>query len=374
VTDPVIPRICIFCGNPPEAKDCEHPLPQWLLRFTGNPNRSVLQAYDWLKSREIRFSWNAFAFPSCSECNSRFSSLEQQMSGIIPRLCNREELTPVEYVLLLDWLDKVRIGLWLAHRYLTKNPLGISPHFAINTRVGARDRMVAVYPLSSQPRGLNTFGAETLLFQLQPSVFSLRVNDLLLINASWEWMCAARCGFAYPTQRWVSADQAAIIATDFRWRSQTRHPVFKGLHKPHVALFQPTLHEPNTPLGGSADSEYARYRATNFWPNRPGLGPLFRQHTGRTVRINPWGPPIAFDPVSDKDARSFRRLAAQTYLLQIESVACNRWVSDDLERVRKVERLQASVIKFNKRLLQSFRTTTRTDGAPPGEPEGSLPG
>jgi hypothetical protein len=30
---------CIFCGNPPSAKNKEHVVPKWLIELTGDPKR-----------------------------------------------------------------------------------------------------------------------------------------------------------------------------------------------------------------------------------------------------------------------------------------------------------------------------------------------
>ena len=173
-------RFCIFCGEDPVDKTDEHVLPQWLIRLTGKPNRVVNFGVNPLSGQQPRFDWSNFVFPACERCNGNFSGLERAAKPIVEKLIAREAATASEYVLLLDWLDKVRIGLWLGYSYLHRNPAGISPTFHINARVGHKDRMVAVYTIESELPGLNAHGVETLCFQIQPSCFSLRINSIYL--------------------------------------------------------------------------------------------------------------------------------------------------------------------------------------------------
>jgi hypothetical protein len=149
-------RICIFCGDPPEDKNKEHPLPRWLLAMTGDPNRVVRHGYRWSDGKIFEFSFDSLVFPACTSCNERFSAFQGHAKTVVESLCRKEPITPENYVFLLDWLDKVRIGLWLGYRYLQQNPH--PPNFAINSRLGAKNRMVAVYPLADHQRGDQSLG------------------------------------------------------------------------------------------------------------------------------------------------------------------------------------------------------------------------
>jgi len=201
MTTPPARRFCIFCGESPEGKNREHPLPRWLLKLTGDPTRVVKHGYNWANGRLFQFSWDSLAFPSCEACNTRYAEFEAEAKRVVERIVHREPVPPTGYVLLLDWLDKVRIGLWLGYRYLQKDPFGLPPNFTIDSRLGLKDRMVAVYAIGDHQIGLNTWGSETPLFQFKPSVFALRVNNTLFLNASWDWMCASRCGYPFPRKR-----------------------------------------------------------------------------------------------------------------------------------------------------------------------------
>jgi hypothetical protein len=116
-------RICIFCGESPENKNKEHPLPQWLLTLTGDPKRVVRHGYRWSDGKFFEFSFDSLVFPACASCNTNYSGFEGYAKSIVEKICRKEPASPVEYVHLLDWLDKVRIGLWLGHRYLQQHTL-----------------------------------------------------------------------------------------------------------------------------------------------------------------------------------------------------------------------------------------------------------
>ena len=184
-------RICIFCGESPEDKNNEHPLPRWLLEMTGDPNRVVRHGVHWGTGKPFEFAFDAFQFPACRKCNDRYAELETAAKAVVEKLCQMESATPDQYVTLLDWLDKVRIGLWLGHNYLQGNNL--EPSFAISSRLAAKDRMVAVYAFAEQRDGLNTWGPDSPLFHIKPSIFAMKVNKILHLHASWDWRGASRC-------------------------------------------------------------------------------------------------------------------------------------------------------------------------------------
>jgi len=222
-------------------------------------------------------------------------------------------------VFLLDWLDKVRVGLWLGYRYLQQNPH--PPNFTINSRFGTKDRMVAVYPLADHQRGLNTWGPESQLFQIKPSVFSLRINNILLLNASWDYMCAARCGYPYPRKvTLVRGHSGMIAASNFRSRKKVAHPIMSGLMKSSVTVFQPIIqHNVDGSVTGLTQSDID-YHLRRAWPGRNGLGSLYRQLSHRTVEIGPDNAPLEFDSITHAEANRAIDLGSQAYSLQNESI------------------------------------------------------
>jgi hypothetical protein len=347
-------RHCIFCGKAPEAKNLEHPLPRWLLALTGDPNRVVRHGLNWKTGEVIEFAFDSLRFPSCRACNSDYAPLEEATKPIIKALIRKEAVSPRDYVVLLDWLDKVRIGLWLGYRYL----MGAltPPSFTINTRVGMKDRMVAVYTIGDHQQGLNVWGAETPLFHIKPSVFALRIENTLLLNCSWDWMCSSRCGYPYPRDVRHSVERTGfLVATSYKARKRITHPIMPGLMKSCATVFQPIIHEGSQRVMHSGDFQY---HLLNSWPDRANIGPLFRQFDGETIQIDEDGEPLVFDSVSLKEARRTINIATQAYSLQNESVTRDPILDEDGCVVRPNSGFMRTAAQFNRKKLTMLRGTT----------------
>lgn len=347
-------RICLFCGKPPQNKNNEHPLPRWLLELTGDPARVVTHGYNWRTGEPIEFAFDSFKFPSCSTCNDQYSVMENEAKRVVIALCAKNAISPDDYVLLLDWLDKVRIGVWLGHRYLQR--ASWPPSFTINSRIAAKDRMVAVYTIGDHQRGLNVYGAESRLFYWKPSVFSLRINNTLLLNASWDWMCSGRCEFSYP--KWIRhsiESQGALVLDQFTRRTRIVHPPMPGLIKSCVTLYQPILQKDINGLFSAMPAEMVEYCSKNQWLNRIGVGPIYRQFNARTERIDPSDPPIEFDSVSLKEAARAIDIAAQAYTLLNDSIARDTYTYDDGSRMNGKEELLISLARHNTKVANGLR-------------------
>lgn len=192
---------CIFCGNDASNKNKEHVIPQWLIALTGDPHRNFELNTHWsmIQQKERKYSANAFVFPSCTSCNDEYSELETKVNNIINKILFLTSINNNEIDALLDWFDKVRIGLWLGFRLLDKNPHGIIPRFYISDRVGTADRCILVYSLDKSRGGLNFNATGSPLFYIMPSCFILRIKNIVFINISTQLFLARRLGFPYPT-------------------------------------------------------------------------------------------------------------------------------------------------------------------------------
>jgi hypothetical protein len=70
-------KICVFCGERPERKTNEHVLPKWLIRLTGDPSRRAMFGLG-IQGSDVKariFSFDAFKFPACRDCNELFSAV-----------------------------------------------------------------------------------------------------------------------------------------------------------------------------------------------------------------------------------------------------------------------------------------------------------
>ena len=66
---------------------------------------------------------------------SKYSDLEGKVKPILINILNEEKVSAEELSCFLDWLDKVRIGLWLGMIQLDKNYANVDPNYHIETRI-----------------------------------------------------------------------------------------------------------------------------------------------------------------------------------------------------------------------------------------------
>src|SRR6516225_4462315 len=151
-------KFCVFCGQRPKDKNKEHVLPRWLIVLTGDPKRIAGFGPDFLNKRAREFAFDELTFPACSKCNADFAALENGAEQVVRKLLAHQAVVPYELTLLLDWLDKVRVGMWLGYLYLDKNMVGIEPKFHIIQRLGLYDRMVGIIRVEKLSQGLRFIG------------------------------------------------------------------------------------------------------------------------------------------------------------------------------------------------------------------------
>jgi hypothetical protein len=279
-------KFCLFCGNNPEGKNKEHIIPQWLIEYTGDPKRKAFFEVDSRKGEPTArtYSFNSFVFPSCEACNSEFADLENRAKLVITSLDRMEAVNESDIDTLLDWLDKVRVGLWLGYNYLDKNLAAISPKFHIKTRIKTRDRLVIIQRLRDAPNGINFTGADSISFQYIPSCFSLRVNSLMFFNASNVGLCDRRLGFPFSKESfWRNYD---YVERDIvRGLERKLYPVIRraALLPSGTGLYQPIYkdylsaedHE------GLFDTQYVK---ENSIDRRNGIGGVFLEKDGTVER------------------------------------------------------------------------------------------
>ncbi|MER8601229.1 hypothetical protein NKH09_25745 [Mesorhizobium sp. M1339] len=277
-------------------------------------------AFEPQSGEPIKFAWSALVMPACEVCNVEYSTLESAVKPILLVLLERQPLTSRQYFLLLDWLDKVRVCLWLNQLILQKAMEAIDPHLHVGNRIGTKDRLLYLYTLDGQGRGLNAFGIESLIFQHQPSCFALRVNDIILFNASSDYAFSDGCGFWHPEQidRYVDGELAGRVA--FRGYAMTRkiaHPIVNyPLLKAAVRVIQPIAQRGEDgqffgPLRQN-DSYHIGYMSD---PSR-GAGILFRQLDERVLPIRNLDEPIEFEGVDAVNNGSAGDIVAQVYRYQ----------------------------------------------------------
>lgn len=356
-------RFCAFCGEKPEKKNKEHILPQWLLELTGDPKRVVNFGTNFEKGKTVRFDWSSFCVPACEACNSEYSDLEGRARSYVLTLLDRGALTSIEYSDFLDWLDKVRIGIWIAYHFIQGNPTGIKPTFHIKTRICQKDRMIAIYPMAGDGKGLNAFGVESLVFHRQPSCFALRINDLLILNMSSDYLFAGRCGFPFPKSCFtmLDGDDAYLMqVNDFSITRRVKHPLIRrSIAKPSIHIYQPIMSKSNDKrfqsgfLGGY--NVFDSYLAQHTMPPYPsGKGVLFFQHQGRVEPIYDIEKKIEFENCSGIHSRPMHALVRQVYEFQNFIYSKNDFRANDKKLLRTHMEMAKGLITWNKHMITHY--------------------
>jgi hypothetical protein len=304
-------KICVFCGKPPENKNKEHILPQWLLKMTGKPNRIVKFGYNYLAEKEIIFDWKSLTVPACTKCNKNYGKLEGEVRPIVEKLTNKAEINSNEAIKLLDWLDKVRIGLWINYYYLEKNKAQINPRFFIENRIGRKDRFMQIQFLESkkESEGLNAFGVETLSFQFNPSCFGLRINNILILNGSNDFIISENCGFPFP-KKIESIENGMLSLKDWEY-NRTVSKKISGLKliKGVLTILQPIHTEMNYETNYFSDS----YLIQNCINREKKIGTLFRFSDNDIVPIYDLNAELYFESVKGKDIKIIGELISKVY-------------------------------------------------------------
>jgi hypothetical protein len=187
-----------------------------------------------------------------------------------------------DFEVLLSWLDKVRIGLWLAKYLLDKNPAGITPNFHIADRIGAHDRALILLRHSRKTPRLSFAGTSTPSFQLAPISVALFINDYVLISVSYNDLCSRRLGF--PFIEIIRQSQGGLAEGHVRpGLGRIMHPIIP--HFPHpegTGFYQPIFRNSRLDTESLAPfrSQYCVANSTG----RFGVGQVFQQSNGQVVR------------------------------------------------------------------------------------------
>jgi hypothetical protein len=104
--------------------------------------------------------------------------MEAAVKPILLDLMASKPLNAEQISLLLDWFDKIRVGLWLSELTLSKQVDSVKPKFHIADRVGQKDRMLIIDRIKDLGQGLAFVGTDSPMFIEMPSAFTLIVDDL----------------------------------------------------------------------------------------------------------------------------------------------------------------------------------------------------
>lgn len=331
---------CVFCGGIPEKKTKEHVLPQWLLEETGDPSRTVYLGLikDFRNGfRPREFAFDQFCFPACDRCNNQYSGLEDQAKSVLRRIMCAAEVDVGDASLLLDWFDKVRVGLWLGLNQLDKNYVGIQPSFFIASRIGQYDRLLCVEKSDSTRNKLNFGGADTISFAFTPSAFTLIINKYYFTNVSSMFLVSRRLGFPYPREAHVCSAAERIEVKMDPGRERVALPLIRR-RMPHKG---PVLYQPMFPGGlidGSMSIYDTPYVRRHSLDHARGRGNLFLESNGG-IREYYSGEKVSLEPQHLQHD--------QTLFVQSAIHVCEwqNWLNSQLPSLDKLSRQERAYIK-----------------------------
>jgi hypothetical protein len=164
------------------ARSREHIIPMWLLRATGDPNRQIKIDSDPVTGADVVRPASTFHFPACEPCNEKYGkTLEARAKKAVESLMAGRSLQVSQCYCLLDWLDKVRVGLWLGYNMLHKEEF--TPKFRIDQRIGIKDR-IAIISLDPDDRtkGFGLSGMDNQIFSTGQARMFLKINNLRILT------------------------------------------------------------------------------------------------------------------------------------------------------------------------------------------------
>lgn len=281
-------KVCVFCGEKPESKTKEHIIPKWLIELTGDLNRIITLGISWnhlMKEdeiKEMKFSFNSFQFPACKSCNEEFSNLESLVKQIIQKILSEEYITVQETDILLDWFDKVRVGLWLGFLFLEKGFIPVKPKFHITRRIGDKDRSLVIYKFDDKQKGIQFGGANLPCFSFNPSCFSLTINNYLFVNTSHDFIYSKNFGFPFPTN--VRMENGAFLFDFVEGSCIVRNKPFRVPFLPGgLEIYQPIIQKET--LMQKKGYYLNEFIDKNTLSGNPTHGAIFIKEGGRIEKL-----------------------------------------------------------------------------------------
>lgn len=272
--------VCIFCGEEPESKTKEHVFPQWLLKMTGFHSENVSVGTNWSTGKEIIFPGKNYTFPACDTCNNSFSHLEANAKAIVEHLCDDADVTGGELELLLNWFDKIRIGAWLGNLTLNSNTLGITPNHYIADRVGVKDRYLSITNTYLPEKTLKWSGANTLTFMSSPTALMVRINNLVFVTASTDFLVSRSVGFPYPEFEIQPPESRITHFKLLTGTGNTKSDCFLTRpYAPSHTIRQPIFQNALNTLPELYDNSYV---SENSYDPHGGIGKIFLQNNQTT--------------------------------------------------------------------------------------------
>ncbi|WP_027515675.1 hypothetical protein [Bradyrhizobium sp. WSM1417] len=193
---------CVFCGTAvgKSARSREHIIPMWLLRATGDPHRKIKIESDPITGDDVVRPASTFHFPACEPCNQKYGkTIEKHAKKAIESLFIGKSLAVSQCYWFLDWLDKVRVGLWLGYNMLHKEEF--APKFRIDQRIGIKDRIaiISVDP-NDRTKGFGFGGLDNQIFRTSQAGMFFKINNIRILSLSFDGLISRFAGMPFPEE------------------------------------------------------------------------------------------------------------------------------------------------------------------------------
>ena len=343
-------KLCVFCGQPPTDKNAEHVIPQWLMELTGKKSRPCYLG-NILDGKSIAFQ--AFKFPACEECNSKYAKLEAVVKPIIVNILDGKSVSAENLNLLLDWFDKVRVGLWLGELYMSKRIDEFSPHMHIDSRMGAKDRMLIVErvaPDAPNRRGLGFIGPSTDQFLHNPCSFQLLINNYTFTSVSEYGLVARRLGFPYCDRMIRMSTEDVRANTIIRGTGRIQSPVVRSFTPTpeQTVIYQPIYRGLNQL---SPDLYDAKYVIEHGLKPSDGIGGIFYQRGGRPAAYLAPGEQLNLTPrISNGDVYDMAVTHYQLHNYVTQNTYTTKFAPQEIQR--NAQALTAFIVALNNRSIE----------------------
>lgn len=266
---------CVFCGGTPQNKNKEHVIPQWLSKYLGRYN----SVCDLSGVTDLQIPFKGLTFPACEKCNSADSALEAAAKDVVEKMMSAQPVTGLEINTLLDWFDKLRIGIWLGQLMLSKKIDTIVPNFYINDRIALKDRMLIIEHVEGVGKGLGLVGSNNNMFQYSPNAFQVWFNDVLITSVSSTGLVGNKLGF--PVVGKISGlGESVCYMKISKGRNKTTHPVVMNIDATDkTVIYQPIFKEYT-----NHECYNVPYVLKHCYDYKTGLGGIFVQRNNNTIR------------------------------------------------------------------------------------------
>ena len=344
-------RVCVFCGKKPQDKNKEHIIPKWLMKLTNTENKKMSVGTNWKLRKEIVFDFSSFAFPACTKCNDEFGKVEVLVKPTIEKILKDDHVETPELLRLLNWFDKVRIGLWLAIQFHNNGTFNMEPKYFINTRLGLKDRLLAITNCYDNYIGLRWTGANTLCFIVSPTCITMKINNVLFTNCSMDYIISEQLGFPYPLFERPNNDPKLTDFVLIGGKFETKNKLFKSsLYAPTTIISQPifTLSKQLNPQ--KYDNQYVK---DNCYDYENGVGKIFITHDNITYPIE-LDEEISFS-VNPKVKRQYK-LNRPTLEFQIELLQSRKQdfsLLDEKDRKDQIASLKM-IVDYTKEQMRQY--------------------